>query len=131
MNTKQPSNVVPFISKGKKLFSPEGEVIDHGTICGLKYEVFKRGVIHIFDGKCKFKKDAVLFEDAVEELDFDTIGDGETLEIKGSGDNDDMIFTKKDGDIKITLKRRRFKTMEKLKNILQTGRPDKKKTASK
>jgi len=116
--------VLEFKSKGKRRTKKdEGEVIDHGTIGGLHYDVFKRGVIHIKDkvSKC-FKKDIDQFEECLDSFDFDDMGDGEEFFIAGSGDNDDLIFLKKDGEIHLSLKKKNFSVVEKLKNIVKKYR---------
>ena len=119
------NTVVPFKSKGRKLINKDGTVIDHGKIGTLKYEVYQRGVIHIFDKNRKFKKAMDVFEDEINELDFDNLKDGKSIVLKGSGDNDHLIFTRKNGDLDITLKKRMFNTLEKLKDILSSGRSKK------
>jgi hypothetical protein len=116
------NNIVPFInSKGSKK-TTDGEIVDHGKINDLQYEIYKRGVIHIFKNKsaatCRFKKDIDSFDTAINKLDFEKLEDGKSLMIEGSGDNDNLIFTKKDDDINISLKAKGFKTIERLKEIL-------------
>lgn len=111
------SNVIPFISKGSKK-TTDGEILDHGKISTVEYEIYKRGVIHVFDKNHRFKKDITAFETEIENIDFAKLSNGESLFIAGSGDNDDLCFTKKDGDISISFKKKGFKTIEKLKEIL-------------
>ena len=118
--------ILPFISKGAKTRKKE-EIKDHGKLGTLSYEVFRRGVIHIFDGDLTFKKDAALFEDALDAIDFDAMADGESHTIKGSGDNDNLVFRKERGVMDILLKKRGHDKIDKLKSILSRG---KKKEAS-
>jgi hypothetical protein len=116
-----PKKLIPFIQPKGKKESTDGEIIDHGDLGSLEYEVYKRGVIHIFgDGK-KFKKDMALFEDDLNQLDFGKMKEGDDLTLRGSGDNADIVFTLSNGDISITLKEKGFPTLEKLKNILKSG----------
>ncbi len=126
MNKKK--NVLEFKSKRKvSKKSREQNVVEEGKISGLTYKVFKRGVVHITDGKLLFKKDCDLFEDAINELDLNSLKEDDVKKIPGSGDNDTLIFTCKDGDIVISLERPEFSMMAKLKSIIGIAKKTKKK----
>ena len=130
-------NLIPFKkfpqSQGP-LVSEDGEIVDHGDLgVYLKYEIYKRGVIHIFEDPFKkvpvldkrgliFKKDITLFEKALEGLHFETLLEGCSHKIPGSGDNDDLVFEKTNGDINIYLKKKGFTAIETLKDILSKGK---------
>ena len=119
--TKQDKNpVVALDSKGPKP-SLDGKIVDHGSLGDLNYEVFARGVIHIYDHYLRFKKDIYIFEDELRKLDFDNLSDGKSLTIQGSGDNDHLVFTKDNSDIKITLAKRDFNAISLLKDIIARG----------
>lgn len=109
--------LIPFKSKGPKIRDKEN-IVDHGQIGDLSYEVYARGVVHIFDKKLRFKKDCTLFDQELDELDFEKLKEGQEYLITGSGDNDDLTFKKENGDIKIILKVKEFEIINKLKNIL-------------
>ena len=119
-----PKKMIPFKSKGKKKDSTDGEIIDSGTIDKLSYEVYQRGVIHIFDTKLMFKKDCGVFEDEVDELNLD-LKEDEAVKIEGSGDNDHLIIYCKDGDLRFKLEKRGNELINKLKSILKKGRESK------
>lgn len=109
-------------SKGKKKDSKDGEILDHGTIGNLKYEVYSRGTIHIFDNKLMFKKDCSLFEDIIDKINFEKITEKEPVSVSGSGDNDDIQFYLDEGEIKIKLIGKPVAIVEKLKGILKIGK---------
>jgi hypothetical protein len=124
--------VIPFIQHGQQAGIPslssmgskkslDGKILDHGTLGKLNYEVYERGVIHIFDKDLRFKKDIYIFEDDLKKIDFEKLSGGEQHLINGSGDNDHLVFTKENGDIKISLKRREFEALGLLKSILTKG----------
>lgn len=116
--------LLQFKSKGKRRTrKSEGELVDHGEIGGLYYDVFQRGVIHIKDNVSKcFKKDIDQFEQCLDSFDFEDMDDREEFFIEGSGDNDDLIFTKKDGEIVLSLKKKSFSVIDKLKGIINKAR---------
>ena len=120
-----PKKVLQFVSKTSTKKTKNGDIVEHGTICGLNYEVYKRGVIHITDKKLKFKKDCDIFEDEINKMDFESLADKEEIVLKGSGENDHLIFTKKDGDVDMKLKRREFSTISKLKSLLSKNKEKK------
>ena len=110
---------IPFMSKGPKTDAKDGKILDHGDFGDLKYEVFSRNVIHIFDSKLMFHKDIAAFEAEVEKIEFSKMGDGETVIIKGAGDTDNLVFKCVDGAMKIALTRRGFDMIDKLKSVLR------------
>lgn len=123
---RKKSNIIPFISKGpRKAKKDSGDILDHGKIGELNYEVYSRGVLHIFDKDLKFKKDCVVFEDELDKLDLENLAEGEETFLEGSGDNDDLIFKKKDGDIQLLLRKKEFGMIEKLRGILKKGKKKK------
>lgn len=126
MKKKKKNNLVGFISKGEK--KGKDSALDHGKIGTLNYELHARGSVHIFDEKkgLRFKKDPALFEDALDELKLDSLKDGDEASIKGSGDNPDLIFMKKDGDIKLSLRKKEYGTISKLRNLLKKATGKKK-----
>lgn len=129
--------LIPFQSKGAKktklLGKTDGEIIDHGVIDSLDYEVYKRGansdtpilVLHIIQkasGKKKelrFKKDADVFKSELEAINFDDMSNGDRHEIKGSGDNDNLIVKKMDGEFTFELKKRGLDIIDKVKHIIE------------
>lgn len=130
-------NVIPFIvkSRGAKKAAKDGDVIDHGDIGGLKFEVYSRNdrfrVIHIFNTKrtSLFKKDAEDFKDAIDAIEFEDMADGDEHLISGSGANDDLLFTCENGEIKISIRRQGLGVIDKLKSIISGGGKKKKKEA--
>lgn len=128
-NAKAPVAAGPLAldSKGSKS-TQEGEVIDHGDMVSqagtLKYEIYKRGLIKIWrqgDAGC-FKKDINLFETELLKTDFDSLAEGQEVILKGSGDNDHLVFSKVNGDIVITIKKREFAAIELLQKVLSKGK---------
>lgn len=121
-----------FVSKGKpsalKNMTADGTVVDHGLIGDLKYDLYSRGVIHIKDkkGLC-FKKDPDNFEEALEDIDFATMSEEEEALIPGSGDNDDLILAIKDGEIVLSLRKKEFKLIRKLRDLISKGKQNKSK----
>ena len=113
--------LIPMLrSKGKP---PENdEILDSGIIANLKYEVSKKGNIRIYEKDRCFKKDADLFEDALNNLALDKMSEGDHLTIEGNGDNDDLVFTKKNGDINLSLSPKGFGVIGKLKEIIGKSR---------
>jgi len=114
--------VLDFIPlKNKKA---EKGVAETGNFGKLKYSVFKRGNLHIYDEKKKltFKKDCGAFENDIEDMDLDSLTEGETKIIKGCGDNDTLVFTCAEGDIKISLERRKYNMLTKLKKLIKKGK---------
>jgi hypothetical protein len=116
-----------LVSKGS-LDSSDGEIIDQGTLGKLKYEIYKRGTIKITsdDNTLVFKKDINIFENEVRGLNFDSMLNTPSSVnpqiIKGSGDNDHLVFSKVNGDIEISLKKREFSSIETLHNIIAKGK---------
>lgn len=120
-------SLIPFRSKGGVETPIDGKIIDHGTIGGLHYEVYQRGVVHIFndDKSMLFKKDCDLFEDQISKLDLSSMRIGDRKVIPGSGDNDNLVFSCGDGDIELKLEKRTYPLVEKLRNILGKGKKGK------
>ena len=111
----QPKKKIPKQSKEKG-------IIDEGSLGDLHYKIYSRGVIHIYDDKNRlFKKDCTLFEETVDELDINSLKDGEQKKIPGSGDNDTLVFTCKDSDVIISLEKPEYNMITKLKNLLKKG----------
>jgi hypothetical protein len=122
----KPRKIVPFLPKGGKPDTQDG-ILEQGTIGNLSYEVYKRGNIHIFD-KARttiFKKDCGLFEDALADAKIDKMSDGDSREIKGSGDNDTLVFKCVNGDIEWSLKKRSYPMLERLHGLLNKGKKSK------
>lgn len=123
------------MAKGKVLsFLPsrtpsEKDIFEEGKLGALDYKVFKRGVVHISSKGFVFKKDVDLFETEVSALDLNNMKEGKEKRIKGSGDNDDLVFRCKSDDIEVTLEHKQYSTVEKLKGILFRGRQKKKEVA--
>lgn len=117
------SKIIPIKTKKKKVKrnAPAGTVIEEGNFGKLKYKVFKRGNIHIFDTKetLLFKKDCEVFEAEVDKLNLNSLKEGDSKRIEGCGENDTLIFSCKTGDIEITLEKRAYGMLKKLKKILQ------------
>lgn len=119
-----------FVSKGKpdllKKATTDGKIDDHGTLGGLDYELYTRGVLHIKDknGLC-FKKDPDHFEEAIEDINFDAMVEDEETVIEGSGDNDNLVLTVKDGEIIMSLRKKEFKVIRKLRELINRGKKNK------
>lgn len=120
--------IIPIKTKKRKPV-PQGSIIEEGSLSNLKYRVFKRGNIHIFNSArissggysaetLLFKKDCEIFEKEVDNLRLNELKDGESKRIEGCGDNDTIIFSCKKGDIEITLEKRAYSMLSKLKRIL-------------
>lgn len=118
--------ILKFRSKsgGKRKDSPKGQIIDEGSLGKLKYRVFKRGNVHIFNKAetLLFKKDCDVFDSEVDELNLNSLKDGENTKIEGSGENDTLVFACIEGDIEISLEKRAYNMLTKLKNILTKRR---------
>jgi len=121
LSFKKRSHSPSLQSKGSKK-TLEGDILDYGTLGSLNYEIYKRGVIKIFDkaDDLVFKKDINLFETEIVGIDFENMVDA--IVIKGSGDNDHLVFTKVDGDIEMSLKKRGFPAIETLRSALTKGK---------
>jgi predicted nucleic acid-binding Zn ribbon protein len=124
-------NLLVFKSNGPKT-TDDGKCVDSGDIGNLKYELYQRGnaftVLHVFNDISKghnpppayrFKKDISVLQVELEKIDFHAMQEDTEIEIKGSGDNDDLILKKTNGSITLVLKRRGFDVIEKLKDILK------------
>jgi hypothetical protein len=115
--------VLEFKSKGPKRDSKDGDIVDHGQLGDLDYEVYSRGVIHIFDkNDHMFHKGIDTFEEEIAKNNFSKMSDGESFLVKGSGDTDNLIFLSKEGEIRIELSKKGFDVLEKLKGILRRNK---------
>jgi len=121
-----PKKILEFKSKKatSRRSASASSIIDEGALGILKYRVFKRGVIHIFNNAetLLFKKDCDVFENEVDKLKLNDLSDGGSVKIEGSGDNDTLIFSCKKGDIEIKLEKRSYGMLTKLKKILNGGK---------
>lgn len=123
-------NVIPFIKTSKKgpKRSRDGDVIDHGEICGLQYEVYRRGNVHVFDSNLRFKKDADVFWKKLVEVD---IQGEEEYVIPGAGDTDDLVFSNDTrGNVVLTLRRKGVAVIDQLKKVVNKGRKSKQEAKS-
>lgn len=127
MAKKTEKKMIPFVSKGKGTATPQdGTIADHGKIGSLSYEVYTRGVLHIKDNKgLVFKKDPEIFEEELEKIDFGKVSEGQELVIVGSGDNDDLILTVKDDEIQLSLRKKEFSIVRKLRDLISLGKKNK------
>lgn len=118
--------MLSFHSKGPtKDPNDSTEIVDHGNLGDLAYKVYSRGTIHITGGKREFHKDINEFEDLIKKLDIDNMSNGETRIIQGSGDTDHLVFRMEEGDLKLTLSKRGFDVLEKLKSAINRGKAKK------
>jgi hypothetical protein len=121
-------NFVPLSKKDgkntRKDEKLEEGVAETGNFGKLKYTVFKRGNLHIYDEKknLTFKKDCGAFEDQIEDMNLDSLTEGESKTIKGCGDNDTLVFTCAEGDIKISLEKRKYSMLTKLRKLIKKGK---------
>lgn len=126
-------SVIPLLTKKQKSLKPkvegpsdppiDGEILGHGEMGGLSFRSYKRGVIHLFDKTgLLFKKDADLFEEELEKIKPDSLSEGESAEIPGSGDNCDLILKLENGDVKLSLRKKQTVTMKKLREVLDSLR---------
>ena len=101
------------------------DITDSGEFGNLRYEIYgKWNTIHIIDDKCDdvFKKDCDVFETAFEEIDFDSLNEGESVKIEGSGDNADLIITFKDDDTVMHLEEKKLPGIRNVLNILKKAK---------
>jgi hypothetical protein len=96
----------------------EKGLIDSGTIGGLKYKLFDRGNIHIYDNKSCFKKDCSALKAALYSYNYDKMAEGEHFEIPGAGDTDSLFVCKEKGIIKLKLRGSVPEIIKQLKKIL-------------
>lgn len=114
--------------------SSSSAITDSGEFLTLRYEIYSKwGTIHLIEtnGVKKdivFKKDCKVFEEKLEEIDFDSMCDGDTAKIEGSGNNADLIITVRDGDISVHLENKKMPGFIKIMDILKKS---KKKVATK
>lgn len=118
--------MLKFQSKGPtKDRDDDTSIVDHGKLGNLSYNVYARGTIHITGGKREFHKDVNEFEDAIKKLDIDNMSNGDTRIINGSGDTDHLVFRMTEGDLNISLSKRGFDMLEKLKAAINKGKAKK------
>ena len=114
--------ILKFQSKSgrKQKDLSKGQIVDEGSLGKLKYRVFKRGNVHIANmaETLLFKKDCDVFDSEVDQLNLNSLRDGESTKIEGSGENDTLVFVCIKGDIEISLEKRAYNMLTKLKNIL-------------
>ena len=120
------TKLLKFRSVKENKTTDNGKVVESGNLGTLLYEVYKPNpqfaVINIsnIEKTLAFKKDALKFETELSKLDFKNMKEGDVLSLKGSGDNDDLVFTFKDGELEVSLKEREsFPIITKLKDILK------------
>jgi len=125
---KKNKNILNFKGKSEdKKIPANGDILNQGKFGKLDYVLYKRGNIHITDGKLTFKKDADTFEDTIEELELNNMTDGERKVIEGAGDNPNLVFTCDGDNITMKLENKGYPLVEKLMNVL--GMKTKKKIA--
>lgn len=126
--SKEKTEIIPFTFLGVSAKDKKEGIIEKGTISDVNYEVYSRGTIHIFDDKKNtlFKKDCELFEETIDKLNLNSLSEGDVRKIPGSGDNDTLIFTCENGDIKISLEKPEYGVITKLKKILNLNKKNKK-----
>lgn len=131
MAKKKPKKTLSFVSKGQMGANKDSDGIlaDHGKIGNLDYKVYSRGVIHITDRILIFKKDPDIFEEKLEEINFKGLSDGDEKVIEGSGDNDDLVITLKDGELELSLRKKEFGILRKLRGLICSGKKNKSKQA--
>ncbi len=116
--------ILQFIPKeGSKRTAADGAVLEEGKFGKLNYKVFKRGVIHIFNNTktLLFKKDCELFETEIDKMNLNNLKDEDVEKMVGSGDNDNLVFTCVKGDLIMSLEKREYSMLTKLKSILKMG----------
>lgn len=121
-------NTIPFTTRPPSTESDvmrdeEGIFIEEEILGGVTIRTYNRdgiGVVHVFgdDKKVRFKKDPVGFDKALDGLNLEGLEDGKEEKIEGSGDNPDMIFKKKNGEIEIFLRRKQYKAIAKLRDVI-------------
>ena len=117
--------LVPFggSNKESKAATKNPNISDSGVFGNLKFEVYdKWRTIHLIEGKKVFKKDADIFEDEFEKIDFNAMKEDEEIKIEGSGDNADLIIKIKEGDPELRLENKQMPGIRKLKEILQKSK---------
>ena len=121
-------NILSFKGKGKTSETPKVDILDKSKFGKLDYTLYRKGSIHITDGKLTFKKDPDIFEDQVEELDLNNMTNGERKVIEGSGDNPNLVFTCNGDNISMKLETKGYPLVDKLMGVL--GMKTKKKVAN-
>lgn len=101
----------------------EGIFIEEEPLGNLTLKTYNRGgigVVHVFgeDKKVRFKKDPVSFDKALDRLGLEDLDEGTETMIEGSGDNPDLIFKKENGEIVVSLRRKQYKAIAKLRDVI-------------
>jgi len=98
------------------------DILDSGVLGDLSFEIHGRwNTIHITDKKAPgkiFKKDCDKFQDEFDAMNFDDLVEKQVFTIEGSGDNANLVFTKKDGEILISLEPKKYQGIQKFKDLL-------------
>ena len=117
------SKIIPLLNRRLKKKKLE-EIVEEGKVGGLVVRVFARGVLHITnsDESRMFKKDPKCFEEELSDIDFQKMNVGDSVVIEGSGDNDDLVFTRVVDNIKLALRRREFGVIKKFREILRRAK---------
>jgi len=115
--------MIPFIKSPVQSAATKQDIVEEGKLDNLKYTILKRGNIHIHDDKGGlFKKDCDAFEDEMKNLGLSAMKEDETRIIQGCGDTDNLVFTRVDGDIKITVEKKDFEIIKKLKGLIKKAK---------
>lgn len=110
--------VMPFKTK-----RAQDNVTDSGAFGPLKYEIYdKWRTIHLIDGNKVFKKDCDCFESQIDKSGIDSLKEGESVTIEGSGDNANLIITLKDGELAMRLEDKVRSLTQKLQSILDRSK---------
>lgn len=124
------SRIIPFLPQKTSRVDKESGIDEKGKIGDLDIVVYDRGIIHIFNEKkypgLKFKKDPELFEEEIEDIDFNKLNEDDSLTIEGCGDNDHLVLTIKDGEVIPSLKKREHGVIKKIKEFINKGKQRKK-----
>ena len=121
---KKQKKILEFVPKNKTRKTPaKKDVEEEGKLGKLNYTVFKRGVIHLTNSSktLLFKKDCELFETEIDKMNLNDLKDEDVRKMSGSGDNDNLLFTCVKGDLVMSLEKREYGLLKKLKGILKKG----------
>lgn len=124
------SMLIPFRGKSVAKDTPDGKVVESGTIGEkpheLDWDVYSFGTIHITDGKLEFKKDCDLFEDALNAVPTN-LKPGDRHVIKASGDNDSLVIENVDDEYRLRLTKRGIAVVERLRELVGKAKSHKSK----
>jgi len=117
------NSLIPFTKSNKSKKSKDGDIIAHGKLDKLDFEIYKRGTIHISDKNFTFRKNIDAFDEEIEVIETMTSSEWrkkKTHRINGAGDTDNLIFTynESNDDLDVSLKKKTHGTIERLKKIL-------------